>query len=112
LGGLISDSGSDENEASVNVYIHDELGVLDAVKEAVDERELDWHLEETDVAEADVEEELDSAEDTAYIFLDDKNLKEGTVPVYTSEEIPEFFMNQVHVLETPVKQVQLNQLGF
>lgn len=108
---LIGDS-DDEDEETINVYVHDDVGVYDAIRETADERDFDWHLEETDVAEADVEQELDDTEHTAYLFVDEAALDEGTIPVYTSEDMPASFLSEAQVMEGPVKALQLNELGF
>lgn len=112
IGGLIGSSGEESDDEAVDVYVHDELGVFEAFKETAEERDFDWHLEETDVAEANVEQELDETEHTAYMFVDEEALDDGTIPVYTSEDMPTFFMNEAQVLEGPVKAMQMSELGL
>lgn len=112
IGGLMGGSDDDIEGDTVTVFVNDEVGVFETIKETADERDFDWDLEKTDVPEEDVETELVGEEDTAYIYVDTDVLDDGTVPVYTSDEIPLFFMNEAQALETPVKTMQLNELGF
>lgn len=111
IGVLMGDSDDADSE-TVDVYVHDDIGVFDAFEETADERDFDWHLEETDVSEDAARAELDDTENTAYIFVDEEALDEGTIPVYTSEDMPTFFMGDAQVMEGPVKAKQLDELGF
>lgn len=56
--------------------------------------------------------ELKKMENTGYIFLDQSSFESGVFSVYTSEDINQFFMNQVQVLATPLKTIHMKQLGF
>lgn len=103
-------SGSDEESAPVDVYILDELQIIDEIHSLVDENEfLDWEIHEVD-QEDDALDIIDISENAAYISLTKDHLNEGTIPVYTSEGIDEYFMNQIDFLEDPVRALQLEQL--
>jgi len=114
IGSLMGDSDDDADGGteSVEVYVHDDVGVFKSIQETVDERDFDWDLAETDIPEEAVGSELDGTENTAYIFVSEEALDEGTIPVYTSEDIPPYFMSEAQVLEGPIKAMQLNALGF
>ncbi|MFA1822125.1 ABC transporter permease [Virgibacillus oceani] len=106
--------GGDEEAESepVDVYINDQLQIFTEIEQTVEQSGFDWNLEETDLAEADMEETLENSEDTAYLFVDERALDDGIVPVYTSEDIDQFFTNQVQLLETPIQTMQMAQLGL
>ncbi|MFD0954236.1 ABC transporter permease [Virgibacillus natechei] len=105
--------GSDEEEeVSTSVLVHDQLGVYEEIQQASGQADLDWELQQTDIDETNVSGELENSENTAYVFIDDRALEEGVVPVYTSEEIDPFFINQVTMLEAPIQAIQLEQLGL
>src|SRR5699024_10664370 len=101
LGNVFDDS--DHREDPTVVYVHDKLGIFDHIRKTVDQHQLNWKMKETDIREAEVETKLKSEERTAYIFLDDRALEEGLIPVYTSEEMEPAFMQQIHVLEFPIQ---------
>ncbi|GAB3792676.1 ABC transporter permease [Virgibacillus kimchii] len=112
LGSLFGGSDDEAESQPVDVFVNDQLQIFPAIEETVEQSGLDWNLEETDLAEADMEEALDDSEDTAYVFVDERALDEGMVPVYTSDDIDPFFTNQVQLLETPIQTVQMAQLGL
>src|SRR5699024_6788937 len=109
---LMGNSDEEAEEETVDVYVQDDIGVFEAFEEVVDEHGFNWHLAETDISEDAVKAELDDTENTAYLFIDEESLGEGIIPVYTSDEMPTFFMSEAQVMEGPVKGVQLNELGF
>ena len=111
LANLFGDDGEAESEP-VDVFVNDQLEIFPAIEETVKQSGLAWNLEETDLAEADMEETLEDREDTAYLFVDERALEDGIVPVYTSEDIDQFFTNQVQLLETPIQTMQMAQLGL
>jgi ABC-2 type transport system permease protein len=112
LGSLIGGSDDEAESEPVNVFVHDQLQIFPALEETVEQSGLEWDLEETNLAEADMEEALENSEDTAYLFVDERALDEGIVPVYTSEEMSNLFTNQVQLLESPIQAVQMGQLGL
>ncbi|TFJ92957.1 ABC transporter permease [Lentibacillus salicampi] len=109
LGSLFNDS---DDDSKTTVFVNDELGLFETLEETVEKSDLNWKMQKTDVTEENVESELESSENTAYLYLDDQTLDEGVIPVYTSEEIGPGFMNQVQTLSTPVKSLQMQQLGL
>ncbi|MEG6617009.1 ABC transporter permease [Peptococcaceae bacterium 1198_IL3148] len=103
--------GSDE-ENTTRVFVRDNLGVFDTLKQIAVQSELNWQMQTTAISEQQVKTELKTKENTAYIFLDKRALNEGVIPVYTSEEINSAFMNQIQVLQGPIKTLQMKQLGL
>lgn len=110
LGSLFGDS--DDGGDTTQVFVQDQLGIFDSLEQTVNATELDWEMQTTDVSEDNVQDELESSENTAYIFLDERAQEEGIIPVYTSEEIGMGFMNQVQMLSNPIKTLQMQQLGL
>ncbi|HEY4600756.1 MAG TPA: ABC transporter permease [Cerasibacillus sp.] len=110
LGSLMGEDA--EISSSATVFINDEVGVYDALKETVDAQELDWEVQQTDLAQDQVDEALEDTEDTAYIFINQEALSEGIVPVYTSDTIYDLFTTELMVLESPLKSIQMAALGL
>lgn len=110
-GSLFGDSDSD-SENTTHVFIQDNLDIFANLQETVEKQGLNWELEQTDISESSVEDELESRENTAYLFVDNRALEDGTIPVYTSEDINASFMSQVQVLASPIKTMQMQQLGL
>lgn len=104
-GSLFGDSDSD-SENTTHVFIQDNLNIFANLQETVEKQGLNWELEQTDISESSVEGELESRENTAYLFVDNRALEDGTIPVYTSEDINASFMGQVQVLASPIKTMQ------
>lgn len=104
---------SDEGEPAVTqVFVNDELDVFEDLQGTVDQHGLDWQMHRTDISEEEAASELDESADTAYIFVDDRALEDGVVPVYTSEEMDGFFTNEVQFLEEPLRSLQMEQFGL
>lgn len=112
IGGLMNDSDDDIAEDTTNVYINDQLGLFESIEETAKAQDFNWEIHRTDLDEASIKEELESSEDTAYIFLNEKVINEGEIPVYTSDEITFSFMSQVQVLEGPIKLWQAEEIGL
>ncbi len=110
--GNIVDGSSGEDKDTTRVFIRDNIGILDTLQKTAKMHDLNWYMQATDISEKEVKEKLASRDNTAYIFLDDRAIDTGIIPVYTSEEIDPLFMNQVQVLETPIKAWQMKQLGL
>jgi ABC-2 type transport system permease protein len=104
-------SGSDE-ERTTQVFVQDKLGVFNMLKQTATVHGLNWDMQTTAISEQEVKEELKSEDNTAYIFLDQRAMDEGVIPVYTSENISSSFMDQVQVLQTPIKTLQMKQMGL
>ncbi|PAV31493.1 hypothetical protein CIL05_02225 [Virgibacillus profundi] len=111
IGYLFNDSDSEEAETT-KVIVNDQLDVFSELQATADQAGFNWQMHQTELEESKVKSELDGTENTAYLFIDDRAMTEGSVPVYTSEEIDQFFINQVQVLETPLKALQMKQLGL
>lgn len=106
---LFSDSEPDD----IQVVIKDELGVYDELLQAVEQSEfIYWDMNLTDMDEQSIIKQLESEEDIVYVPLTEKSLNEGKITIYTSESIDNQFVNQTHIIEEIVHQVQLEQLGL
>lgn len=110
IGSLFDDSS--DKEQTVELYVIDEIGLLPAVEETISMAGFDWEVEETDLSQDAVRSELEETENTAYLFLTAQGLNEGIFPVYMSEEMPPYFLEQLQILETPIKSVQLAEQGL
>ncbi|HLR81272.1 MAG TPA: ABC transporter permease [Bacillota bacterium] len=110
IGSLFSDSDTDKQ--LTHVFIHDELNIFDMLQPAVQEQQLNWKMAEANVSEDKLSKKLSSQEQTAYLILDERVLDEGTIPVYTSDDLGPMFMNELHALEMPLKILQMKELGF
>ncbi|WP_449354945.1 ABC transporter permease [Virgibacillus natechei] len=105
--------GSDEEEAaSTTVLVNDQLGVYEQMEQTVEQSGFDWELQQTDVEESAVNSALEDEENTAYVFVDEGALENGVVSVYTSDEMDQFFTNQVQALAAPIQAMKLEQLGL
>ena len=106
--------GDSDNQAKnkTRVFIQDNLGVFTSIQETAKVHNFNWELKPTDINEKEVQEQLASSENTAYLFIDERAIKESTIPVYTSEEMPPYFMEEVQVIGLPIKTLQLQQLGL
>src|SRR5699024_154546 len=111
IGGLMGSSGDDEVQETTHVYINDNIGLYEQLEAAADEYAFNWEMETTNVSEEEVEIELKDSEESAYIFLNEQAITNVLIPVYTSDDIPLSFMNQVQLLETPIKFWQAEKLG-
>lgn len=111
LPSIFGDS-DDAKPTDTVVFVNDELGVFEDLHAVVDQHELNWQMNLTDISEEEATSELDGSADTAYIFVDDRALEDGVVPVYTSEEMDGFFTNEVQFLQEPLRSVQMEQFGL
>ncbi|TYO95342.1 ABC transporter permease [Desulfallas thermosapovorans] len=111
LGTFVGGSSNTEDNRTI-VYVHDSIGIFDTLQETVKIHDLNWEMHVTDISEEEVSKELASSDNTAYIFLDDRAIDEHIIPVYTSDKIDRSFMNQIQVLETPIKAWQMKQIGL
>ncbi|MFC4322534.1 ABC transporter permease [Litchfieldia salsa] len=111
IGTLFEDSEG-EQEPATRVLINDQLGVFEALEITVIDQGLNWELETTDKNNEVMIEELKGMENSAYLDLDQDSFDSGVFEVYTSEEMNPFFMNEVQVLEIPLKTMQMKELGL
>src|SRR5699024_251352 len=56
--------------------------------------------------------ELEDTENTAYLFLNSEKIQKGTIQIYTSEDMPTFFSDQLRLLEGPIQVAKMNELGL
>lgn len=104
---------SSSDSEPVDLYIKDELNVINDIRTMVDQAEfLDWNIHETDMNEESIIQQLDANENMAYIHLTKAGLDDGMIPVYTSEGMDDLFMSQIQSLEGPLHHLQLENLGL
>ncbi|WP_099159252.1 ABC transporter permease [Virgibacillus ndiopensis] len=108
---IFGDSDKEDTEAT-NVFVNDELNVFSSLQETVEQSGLNWEMQPTDLTESEIKDKIDSSENTAYIFLNDKALANGVIPVYTSEDIDSLFTSEVNVLTAPIRSLQMEQLNL
>lgn len=101
---------SDDEPATTTVYVNDQLGVYEQLEAAAANTE--WNMELTNSTPQEAEEALEEGTDAAYIFIGEQSVESGTVPVYTSEETSDAFMDEVQLLGGPLQMVQIEQLGL
>ena len=111
IGSLFGDSEPQE-EPAAHVFINDSIGVFNTLEETANTLDLNVELEETDKSKEVMEEELKEMENTAYIILDQSSYESGVYSVYTSEEMNPYFMSYIQAFATPLKTVQMEQLGL
>lgn len=101
---------SDDEPATTTVYVNDQLGVYEQLEAAAANTE--WNMEPTNSTQQEAEAALEEDTDAAYIFIGEQSVESGTVPVYTSEETSDAFMDEVQLLGGPLQMVQIEQLGL
>lgn len=104
--------GSDDEPEETTVFVNDQLEIYTMLAETVEQYELDWELHQTDLTEDSIEDELENGENTAYIFLNEKSLEKGIIPVYTTDEIDPSFTTSVQLLANPLQQIRMAQLDL
>lgn len=104
---------SDPEPDYIQVVIKDELNIYDELQQAIGQSEfIYWDMNLTDMDEQSIMTQLESEKDMAYVPLTEKALSEGKITVYTSESVDDQFVNQAHIIEEIVHQMQLEQLGL
>jgi ABC-2 type transport system permease protein len=106
------DDSEEETSDSATVFVNDQLGVYDDMANTLEETGISWNFMQTDLTEAEAQEELENSEETAYVFVDQEGLEEGALSVYTSEDMDSFFMSEVQVLAGPIQAKQIEELGL
>lgn len=108
VGSLVG--GSDDE--TVHVYVNDRIGVLEGMKQTAKAQQLDWTLKKTDIDEAKAKTKVKDQEQTAYVFIDEKTVESGTIPVYLSEDLEDSASFNLQVLEGPLKAWQMQKAGL
>ncbi len=108
--GSLFGSESEETETT-QVFVHDQIGVYPALQAIVEQSGLNWEMQTTQLSETEVA-AMEKSEHTAFIFIDNRALEDGVVPVYLSEEINPFFMNQVQLFSEPLHALKISELGL
>jgi ABC-2 type transport system permease protein len=111
IGSLFGDSEGEEGPAT-RVLIKDNLGAYEAIEETVKVQKLNWKIQPTDISKEEFQKEFKDKENTAYLILDSSSYDTGVFSVYTSKEMDERFQSQIQSLVTPLKTVQMKQLGL
>ncbi|MCG3417810.1 ABC transporter permease [Oceanobacillus jordanicus] len=106
------DDSEEETSDSATVFVNDQLGVYDDMASTLEETGVSWDFMQTDLTEAEAQEDLENSEETAYVFVDQEGLEEGALSVYTSEDMDSFFMSEVQVLASPIQAKQIEELGL
>ncbi|MBD8003719.1 ABC transporter permease [Bacillus norwichensis] len=99
-----------EDSKDIDVFISDELGVLDEVKAIIESQDLNWKLHSTDTRESEMKKQVADTDKTVYIPLSEKTLDQGTIQIYMSEDVGEDFINEAYVLEAPIRNLQIDRL--
>lgn len=104
---------SDEDSAEVTVLVKDELNVFDQLQEqATQETFSDWDIQQTDDTEEAIQEQLNEAENTAYISITAEAFDSGVIPVYTNENMIDYFEGQLQAFIEPLRVLQLQNLDL
>lgn len=104
---------SDEDSAEVTVLVKDELNVFDQLQEqATQETFSDWDIQQTDDTDEAIQEQLNEAENTAYISITVEAFDSGVIPVYTSENMIDYFEGQLQAFIEPLRVLQLQNLDL
>ncbi|WP_456278759.1 ABC transporter permease [Bacillus sp. AK128] len=111
IGSLFGDSEPTE-EPVVHLLINDSIGVFNTLEETAKTLDLNVELEQTDTSKEVMIEDLKQMENTAYIFINESSYESGLYSVYTSEEMNSYFMSQIQAFATPLKAVQMRDLGL
>lgn len=103
----------DDDDESVTVYIHDQLEIFQELKNIVEKNEfLAWELTETDLTVEEMEEKFLTEENSIFITLDEETLDASQIEVFLSEDIDEYLLAQLNIIEEPIKERQLQRYGF
>ena len=105
-------NNSDEDTVSTTVFVNDQLGVYENLEATVQQAGAEWELQPTDISEEQAAEALESEENSAYVFIDERAFDGGVLPVYQSEEISPVFINEVQLLGAPLQAMQIEELGL
>ena len=104
--------GEPDDEQTVKIYVRDELNVFTGLEETIKQHELPVELEKTEAAEPEAKKALADAENTGYLFVDERAVTEGRIPFYTNEDFPKTAIVQIQLLAEPVKMLNLQRLGL
>ncbi|MBU9710375.1 ABC transporter permease [Evansella tamaricis] len=111
LGSLFGGSSSEDTDPT-EVFVNDEIGVFAELEQLVTESSLDWHVHQTDLSESEIAEEIAERENSAFLFINEDVVQEGTVSVFIGEDVGPFFRNQLNVIAPFLQGIQLEQLGM
>ncbi|MCZ2258093.1 ABC transporter permease [Sporosarcina sp. G11-34] len=105
-----SDSG---DNANVDVYVYDELGVWNELQKVVDELGLsNWTLIKAETGEVEMQSDLLDMEQSVYLAMTEKALEQGQVKMYMTDDMDEHFPFEATILEEPLRQLQMDRLGL
>ncbi|WP_413380306.1 ABC transporter permease [Alkalihalobacillus sp. 1P02AB] len=105
-------SGGDGEEAALNVYINDPLELWAELENELNLEALNWEVEDHIVNEGLMLEELKELENSVYLSLTEEEILTGHIPVHMSDDLSEADVYVLQALQSSLKQIQLEQLGF
>lgn len=114
IGSWIGGSSDDTEESleEMTVFVHDQLNIFTEFEETVAANGMPWSLEQTDLTEEEIADELTDSENVAYVHIDEATISDGAIPVYTSDDVDPFFINQVAIFQGPILAYQMDQVGL
>lgn len=104
-------SDGDETK-EIDVFVSDELGIMNEVKGMIESQGLNWKVHSTDSSESEMQKQVADTEKAVYIPLTEKALDQGIINVYMSEDVKDSFIHEANILEAPLRQVQIERLGL
>lgn len=110
LPSIFGDAG--EEAKITRVFVNDQIDIFDELVDTAEANGLNWEMHLTDLEETGIGNELEQSENTAYLFVDNRALNDGVVPVYTSEEMDGSFKHEVQFMGEPIRTIQMKELGL
>lgn len=108
IGSLVNSS----DEEKTLVYVNDQVGAYEALKETAKTQHESWKLEKTDVSKEEAAKLAEKNDDAVYLFLDKQSVEQGNIPYYAGADVDDEFAEQSQILSGPLKAVQLKQAGL
>ncbi|GAA0465276.1 ABC transporter permease [Alkalibacillus silvisoli] len=106
-------SGNGEEDSGTTVYVQDDLGVYEYIEPVIDANELlNWELTQTNEDLPAIQEQLNEESNAAFIQIDEHTLENGVVTYAKGDDVSNQFSNQLHVIEQPIKHVQLQNANL
>lgn len=110
---MLFNKSDSTDDASMTVYVHDELNIWSELENAVEESGFtNWTLVQTETGEADMQSELLDMEQSAYLLMTEEALVEGQVKMYMTDDLEDSFPFEAAILEQPLRQLQMERLGL
>lgn len=100
------------DDEPTQVYILDELNVYGQIEQIIENSDLDWELQTTNLSEEEMTQAANENEQSAYVAITQEGLSAGEIPVYLHEDVGNEFFYEVSILENTLRQLQLQQLDL